>query len=275
MLVGALRRLRLGLRGSAFGRLLRRARVIGAGRRLYEWRVLRTGVHAVDLLGRRLRFAVHCPGDVSRVDSLVNEEDLVRRMLAAMRDGDVWYDVGANAGVIALLLAACGRERGVRVVAFEPEARAAGLLRENLRLNAADNIEVHQVALGAAGGRLRLYVAQKGGSGSHSAVRGHVADTVPVEVPVERAADFARRTGRVPSALKIDVEGAEMEVLAGLAELLEAGAVRDLFIEVHPSTLARAGGSAAGLREWLEKRGYRLVHSQPRGRQLHEHYRRA
>jgi hypothetical protein len=67
--------------------------------------------------------------------------------------------------------------------------------------------------------------------------------------------DYARRQGRPPTLVKIDVEGAEVLVLRGCRELLAQGAT-EFLIELHPETMPQFGATA---REFLDGlAGYRL-----------------
>lgn len=272
MVTRVLRALRLGLRGSWLGVLLRRLRITELGRAIYEKRLLRQKVHEAVIMGKRLRFAVRAPCEISRIDSPDSEEPFIGRMLEAITPHDVCYDVGANIGVITLLLALHHRGSGVTVHAFEPEPRNAAQLRANLILNELDNVVVHELALGAATGQAELFVDEHVGSGAHSLVAGHVAGTPTIPIPVVSGAEFARDAQAPPDVLKVDVEGAEMEVLHGFQELFDAGRVRDLFVEVHSQTLERLGSSPKELRHWLEERDYRLQWSSARGSEIHEHY---
>jgi FkbM family methyltransferase len=213
--------------------------------------------------------------EITRLDDLTSEADFLKRILAAVRPRGVVYDIGANIGVLSLAVAGHHRQDGVVVHAIEPEPRNAAELDRNIALNGLGRVVVHRCALGATCGRATLYVEGETGSGAHSLVSDHANARRAVEVEVLAAAEFARRIASPPDLVKIDVEGAELEVLRGLTPLLEERPPHDVFVEVHPDTLARAGGSPQAVRELLETRGYRCVWRQRRGRQFHEHYQHA
>jgi FkbM family methyltransferase len=130
--------------------------------------------------------------------------------------GRTALDVGANQGLYSYALAAGFR----RVVAFEPNSAVAG----DLRRSAVRNVEVHNVALSACTGRRELYVPQVSGVEQHgwaSFDRFNLPDATDVcalEVPV-RTLDSYDLDGL--DFVKIDVEGHELEVLAGAFETLQ------------------------------------------------------
>lgn len=81
------------------------------------------------------------------------------------------------------------------------------------------------------------------------------ADAIEIDLA---AGDDLVSGGTVPSptVLKIDVEGAELRVLEGLAETLAAGSVRLAYVEVHPDRLARYGDEPGGVAAFLSDRGF-------------------
>jgi FkbM family methyltransferase len=142
-----------------------------------------------------------------------------------IHSGDRVIDVGANFGIYVHAL----RRRGARIEAFEPQAYCANVLRAYAASDPA--ISVHEVALGASQSIAELEVPIVGGKiarGSASiANRAHepmrsgndpkraTAEWVSVEV---RSLDsYAFKDVR---AMKIDVEGAELDVLGGAVETL-------------------------------------------------------
>jgi FkbM family methyltransferase len=127
---------------------------------------------------------------------------------AAATPGAVALDVGANVGGYALLL---GRwvSPGGRVYAFEPAPDAFDGLTRHVRLNglAGVVVPVREAAAGSTGtGRL----AADGVSGANrlGGEGGAAVATVTLD-------DFCAREGIRPTVIKIDVEGAELEVLRG------------------------------------------------------------
>lgn len=244
--------------------------MVAIGRSIYNRQILADGTHAVTMCGRRLMFRVSSAVEITRVDSMAREEAFVERMLHCLKEDDVCWDVGANIGVATLLLAASGH--GVRVHAFEPEPRNVGRLRENVSLNGLeDSVSIYELALASESGTVPLRIQGVVGTGTHSILSdGHEGDAV--DVAAVRADDL--RGAPAPDLLKIDVEGAEMRVLRGAEGLLRRGAVRELFIEMHPDRLRRDGTPAEELDRWLAHLGYVPVWRDARGGERHVHFSR-
>ena len=150
-----------------------------------------------------------------------------------LRAGDVAFDVGANLGYFTLLMATNVGPSG-RVVAFEPDPDMVSALERNLSRNIRDADSV--VALAAAAGAEAGKVAFKRG---WRATRGAVVATGgDFEVDMMTVDDAAGRFG-APRLLKIDVEGGEVDVLAGASDVLDT-AKPLVLVEVHSDALESA-----------------------------------
>jgi FkbM family methyltransferase len=144
-------------------------------------------------------------------------ETEVLRKLA--RPGSTAVDAGANVGVFTIPLALAVGEGG-RVLAFEPGPDTAERLRSNVARNRLGNVTVVEAALGAARGHTTLAI---GDDSAYSSTVGTVSGGRSAEVRVERLDDVWDEAGRPEvSVLKVDVEGAELDVLSGAAELLDS-----------------------------------------------------
>ena len=155
----------------------------------------------------------------------------VRRLV---RKDLVMYDVGAHIGFYSLAAA----RLGARVVAFEPDPESAERLRTHAERNdLTANIRVIEAA--AWSESMPLIAFQRGlprsqGGVSRGERRPVVATGPLIEVRAVRLDDFADG-GLRPHLIKIDVEGAESEVLEGAVETISASRPH-LLVEVHTST---------------------------------------
>lgn len=271
MLHRVLQTIRIKLRGKpALARVARLVGVTRMGKAIYYRLVRAERHHEIELLGQKLVFAVTSGKEIDRLDSMAGEEPLIARVLAILEPGDVIYDVGANIGVIALALASS--KSNVVVHAFEPEPRNVAHLRSNVRLNHLTNrVFCHQLALGSKNGVASLHVSGEVGEGTHTLVDDGRARSAEVSVDVQTADDFAK-ANQSPDVVKIDVEGGEVEVLAGMTSLLANQTIRHLFIEVHLAVLSRDGWDEDRLAAWLDGFGYDSVWVATRGEESHQHY---
>jgi FkbM family methyltransferase len=170
------------------------------------------------------------------------DEALTRFLLRHIRDGAIFFDVGANLGYYTILAASlCGP--GGRVHAFEPQRLLARHLRGSIERNAfADRVCLTEAAVGADhGGSAALFCAHDDETfiGIPSLLRhpwlegGH-----EVTVPLISLDEYVREHGvSQVDGIKIDVEGAEMLVLEGMREILKTGHPRFVLLEVWGETL--------------------------------------
>lgn len=144
---------------------------------------------------------------------------LTQFLARALKPGMHVVDVGANYGYYTMLFADGVGATG-RVLAVEPNPAAAALLRESVALNGFDvNTEIIEAALGEHDGQARLLVPRSEPKNAHIGVGEAGADMVAHSVPMLRFDDLAARLGTV-DLVKIDAEGAELAIVAGMQGLL-------------------------------------------------------
>ncbi len=169
--------------------------------------------------------------------------------------GDLFADIGANAGSYTVLAAAVA---GARVVAVEPVPETAERLQANLELNGVtDRVAVHRVVITDVPGTV-LFTADADTVNRIAAPDDHGRRLV--EVPATTL--DALFTGEPPILLKIDVEGHEAAVLQSGRGLLAEGSVLALVVEMGD----RSGGAA----RMLANEGYQPVRYDPFTRSIGE-----
>jgi FkbM family methyltransferase len=163
----------------------------------------------------------------------------------AVRPGATVLDCGAHLGLQTLVAARAAGPDGT-VIAVEPAPPTAAALRENVRGNGfEDRVEVVEAAATAAAGPVRLFLHPWL---SRAGVADPASDAELIaEVPGVRLDDVLGE--RRFDVAKIDVEGAEVDALAGLERGLERAAGATVFLECHPERLRALGVDAV---EWLE-----------------------
>jgi FkbM family methyltransferase len=182
-----------------------------------------------------------------------SELDFLR---SSARPGTVAMDVGANVGITTIPMA-CALWPDGRVIACEPSSENAERLSANVHRNGLTNVEVLEVAASNCDGHTRLQLASDPAYHSITRVAQEKATGRYIDVPVSRLDTIWERGGRPRvSLIKIDVEGAELEVLKGSVRLIEA-CKPDLLVETNSLD------SKDLVSQWLQERGYSLV--TPRG----------
>lgn len=148
------------------------------------------------------------------------EPETTAYIMSLLRPGDVFLDVGANMGYYACLAARLGS----RVHAFEPNPTLARQLERSSRLNGfGAAMTINQVAVSPENGMAELFLSadpQNTGLSSLLALPG-LSQADRVSVPTITLDSYCRRK-KIGSIrlIKIDVEGAELGVLAGANSVL-------------------------------------------------------
>jgi FkbM family methyltransferase len=187
--------------------------------------------------------------------------------LAHLGPGMTAFDVGAHIGLYTLLFASRVGPAGC-VHAFEPEPRNYRRLRINLAINGFDNVAARQAAVVARTQPVTLNVYPDAFHAWHSLGRAAMPDprqpgkTVEpecqVEVPGVSLDDYCAEHGvRRIDYLKIDVEGAELDVLQGARRLLAEQAVGLIQFEASPAPLAGQPGGRDEVFALLSAAGFR------------------
>ena len=197
-----------------------------------------------------------------------------------VRPGTTAFDVGAHIGLYSLLLARLVGTEG-RVHAFEPEPRNHERLIANLALNGADNVVARRAAAYSRTSRVELNVFGAGLGAWHSLGRPRLPDpfapgrTVEpvgaIEVEAVALDDYCAEAGvRRIDFLKVDVEGAERDVLEGARGLLAEGGVGVILFEASLPQTEALGHGPAEVFELLAEHGFRSFALDDAGRPARE-----
>jgi FkbM family methyltransferase len=217
---------------------------------------------AIDLripgLPRPLQLYVHGAQD-RFVSQRLREEGIwepfeTSLVLSLLRAGDVFVDVGANIGYFSVLAASVVGAQGA-VFAFEPEPDNCRLLRANAEFNGLDHcITVIEAALSDAAGQGQLFLSADN-LGDHQVYAGdEQRSSVPISL-LDGGKYLAGRLQRI-DLLKVDTQGSEYQVMAGLVPLLTGLAQpARIIIELTPHSLRQAGASGRALIELLATLG--------------------
>lgn len=155
----------------------------------------------------------------------VQVQEALRRSVGA---GDVVWDVGANIGALSLVAARVVGPAG-RVIAIEPHAGCAAAIRASAASNGLGWLEVREVAATGRSGDVELIAVDDSLWTRLASVGEHELQTGRRVVAGCALDDL---DAPAPALVKIDVEGAELEVLAGMGRLL-AEAQPVVLCEMH------------------------------------------
>jgi FkbM family methyltransferase len=180
------------------------------------------------------------------------EKDAILTWEALIPEKGIVLDIGANTGYYSLIAA----PKTLSVYAFEPSKATVEELEKNIRLNNFNTIHIQPFAIGKQAEEGNLYLSEPGNTGMTGL-------TVP--------ANFSGKTEKVTiktldqwaaaqqltqvDCIKIDVEGAEMDVLAGATRLLQQYKPI-ILIEIIAELLAKFNDTPSGIYQLLSACGY-------------------
>ena len=163
--------------------------------------------------GRKwIRGAAHCPEWLG-----IYEKENQRKIAGIVTQGMTVLDVGANVGFFTLLMSRLVGPTG-RVFAFEPLPANAARLIHHIDINSLSNVTVSEVAISREDGEASF-------STGADCYHGRLEEdgTASVRVPIA-SIDSLLKSGRIvlPDFMKIDIEGAEFDLLQGCKVMFES-----------------------------------------------------
>lgn len=157
------------------------------------------------------------------------EPEQTQAFQKTIRPGDVVFDVGAHYGYYTLLSSELAGPKG-KIFAFEPSPGNIPRLKKHLAINHCENVQVIELALSDYEGTARF--DNHAGSGV-----GHLSPDGQIEVQITSLDAISTRLPS-PNVLKIDCEGAEVEVLKG-GERTIRSAKPAIFLSTHGDELKK------------------------------------
>jgi FkbM family methyltransferase len=146
-------------------------------------------------------------------------------MLLKEADG-IAIEVGASVGYFTMLLCSVCDQ----VIVFEPDKRSRKILKKNIELNNyQDKVILHSSALSDSKGKKNIYLAKKPNQSSFIDSN----KTFSTEMIKTQTIDDI---DVLPSFIKMDIEGYEIEVISGAINTLENSSKCKILMEVHPIT---------------------------------------
>ncbi|MBP9717185.1 MAG: FkbM family methyltransferase [Candidatus Pacebacteria bacterium] len=170
--------------------------------------------------------------DLSTLRFLYEETFLRQEYNVQLKVTPYCVDAGANIGIATLFIKWLYPE--AHVLAIEPDPATVELLRKNVVRNKLTNVTVFHGAIGDHSGELNLYVHPTKKGSLKMSTYARKGMTVEVQVPAERLSTLLLKAGWTQVDLaKIDIEGAEWQVLHDLTTSGWLTKVQQYVIEYH------------------------------------------
>lgn len=197
------------------------------------------GFRDIPFPGGYARYAVPNQTTNWRVETFFEKERDTLAWIAGFQADDVFVDIGANVGMYAIWAA---KTRGCKVFAFEPESQNYGLLNMNIYVNGvSEHISAYCMAIADKAGFDHFYLGQFQPGGSCHAFGAPLDPNLKQIRPQFRQGCFAAPLDEMvdagvvppPTHVKIDVDGLEHAVIAGMDAALSSPALKSVLVEIN------------------------------------------
>lgn len=187
-------------------------------------------------------YIIYCPP--SRDDFIgltIREADIIDKCFTPKRE-DIVIDIGAHVGRYTLIASKRVGSKGL-VLAIEPDPANVQMLKSNIELNNLTNIKIIRCAVCAEQKKIKLYLPGDNSevtiyntimqARAHSSERSVDVDGYTLNYILEQYVNQTTEDNIREIWVKIDVEGAEYEVLKGAINLLSRNQDISILIEIH------------------------------------------
>ena len=194
------------------------------------------------------------------------ENKQTSEFLKQVKEGDIVFDIGANVGYYTILASKIVGANG-KVFSFEPVVRNLTFLYRHIILNKLSNVIVLPLAC-ADESSLKMF------SFGRTIAEGHLIDDVSPRnfnflsftyVHTTRLDEFCKYSNIKPGIIKIDVEGAELQVLKGAEQTLLKSKPK-IFLSIHSAILEK------DCIDYIKSMGYNTVLLDEKERPSVEYY---
>jgi FkbM family methyltransferase len=207
---------------------------------------------------------IHCyrKSGLSFYAPSIAEDDCMDAYLTSYqpKPGDVVWDVGAHAGMTAYFLAQMVGPAG-KVYAFEPDETNYEFLLQNIQLHELSNVIPVKAALSDKTGTANFCMDGTMGAGLSDTLTYAAAENNR-EVETLSLPDACERFGAVPNYAKLDIEGAELNVVASSVDFLKE---HPIHLSIESNHMVDGRYTSEPLEELLGRAGYRAWSSDSYG----------
>lgn len=207
----------------------------------------------IEIRGASANFSASNISEFKRILYHSGEREILSDIIEEHDRRDVFLDVGANIGIFSCLIG--DTLQTGEVIACEPHPQNFEKLVENIDNNDLP-VTPYKWALYDEEGKFTFDMKSSEAGEGHGQVKAEsgseeTVHTLPGDELLER------EQIATPSTIKIDVEGAEMNVLRGLDQTLRSDDCSRVYCEVHPLHLPDYGYKAEDISNYLEDRGFK------------------
>jgi FkbM family methyltransferase len=219
----------------------------------------------VGFAGRRIKFAIPNRKCLHFAMSLETREPMTNKWILTFGRDDVFFDIGANNGVFALMAAVVP---GCRVYAFEPHFASYYTLVHNVYANdQQERVSAYPLAVSDKLGFDNLYLSAITAGKSLN----NYGDARPSEEELWHAVipqaavsisvdEFVRTSGVMPNHIKVDVDGIEPRIVAGARQTLADPRLKSIMIEIDENN-----SEHQAIHEVMKSSGFGRSHKDPAG----------
>jgi FkbM family methyltransferase len=166
-------------------------------------------------------------------------------------------DIGAHLGLFSSTSSQLVGPEG-KIICFEPTPGTYAVLKETLRLNHCDNVTALQAAVSSKEGTATFYISSTAGCNSNSLIKNNLSkQSSAYDVRLVTIDGIVAEYALHPSLIKVDAEGAELDVLKGGTKTF-----RDskpiLILGLHPEFITEKGDSLEAIWDLLQGYGYEI-----------------
>lgn len=186
----------------------------------------------------------------------------LKSVLKGLSENSVVIDCGANVGDISLLFA----KTKAKVFAFEPDPLAFQVLKQ--RTKGFSNITCFQKAVGTANGTTKMFFHKERAQNDHktysvsSSIIGEKANIDTgnyIKIEIIDLTEFIDSLDTRVALIKMDVEGAETEILEKIIEQETYKKVDLLLVETHETKIPRHDEKVARLKDLLKTKNIQNI----------------
>ncbi|MGK7894473.1 MAG: FkbM family methyltransferase [Xenococcus sp. (in: cyanobacteria)] len=181
------------------------------------------------------------------------DQHLLKFLVQSLPLGGVFLDIGGNIGIYSTTLWKA-KSGNIKICTFEPVPSTLKALRKTFALN---HVEAHiePIALSSEEGEL-LLSAYENGANNYWINKYQPKNVPTVSLPKMRLDDWCNQhQDWIPHAMKIDVEGHELEVLKGAQQVLQTHKPA-LVVECHCASWDELGVSRREFIDFINSLGY-------------------